>query len=959
MKLIFELVAQDVNVGIELQRQRDALKALNKELKGLDEGTAKYNELKAEAVKTKLAISDLTDQQKKLNNEFKATKVPTDSLAGLRLEYSKLTAQLATLSAAERNSDFGKSIIKSAAKAKLEIDSIEQSVGRFTGNVGNYQSAFNGIAAGFGKIAAVVGILSGGGQLIDATRQTEKLFAVLSNSIGDEQKSLRVFEQIKQFATETPFQLNEVVESFIKLEQRNFNPTIEQLRVIGDIASSQGKTINQFTEAILDAQTGEFERLKEFGIIAKKNGDDVTLSFRGQSKTIKNTSENISNYLLELGKLPGVQGAASAVAKTLDGSLSNLSDNFTQLLASIGSGGGIIKSIADSLNFVVAAANNFISVPLSEKIEEQRGEFSALIGILQDVNTEESTRTQAIAELQSQYGDYIGNVNLETASQEQLASILQKGNELFLQRIFLQQNEEKYAEFAKRRIDLERKLFEQRKDALKAENNAQQGSFSSLSSAVIQTTPSFTVSEIGQLEGEIKDFKLQQDELAKSLFGSLDAADKAKDKYKDLSSELVKTKDKTKDSDKETKAAAGSIEFLKKRVSDLTTLLERAPQNQIPKILGDLVKAEEDLKAVEERLKELRNPTTEAQTIKRFEGLAAQELGAPDNFIPQDLTDAEREAAVEFGQIRIDEEQFTDEQILALRKALSDKTIGLTKDEFAERERMEREAAEKRKRDREQIEDALFDSGLAVTNAIADERTRAIEDEKTERLSALDIEYEKRKEAAQGNAQLLLSIDEDYQKKKAEIEKEAARERKRVAIIESIIAGALSVVKALPNVPLAIATGIAAATQTAIIASKKFAFGGFTGKGNRHDETGERVAGTAVLHEDEYVAPRAQVQQYPHLFNWLDRNRPKRGASRGYGFAVGGFSEPPAVSFSSAQATKEQALSLTAVAVIDEASARLIAKYVGEQTYSAVAQGIGDADRTNERKQKLTEYTEV
>ena len=128
-----------------------------------------------------------------------------------------------------------------------------------------------------------------------------------------------------------------MVGSFVKLEQRNFNPTIEQLRVIGDIAAASGKTFNQFTEAILDAQTGEFERLKEFGIIAKKNGDDLRVTFRGQSETFKNTSENITNYLLKIGELPGIQGSAIAVSKTLDGSISNLIDNFIQLSANIGS----------------------------------------------------------------------------------------------------------------------------------------------------------------------------------------------------------------------------------------------------------------------------------------------------------------------------------------------------------------------------------------------------------------------------------------------------------------------------------------------------------------------------------------------------------------------------------------------------------------------------------------------
>ena len=52
--------------------------------------------------------------------------------------------------------------------------------------------------------------------------------------------------------------MEELTESFIKLKNRGFDPTKEELTQIGDLAASQGKSFDQLTEAILDAQTGEF-----------------------------------------------------------------------------------------------------------------------------------------------------------------------------------------------------------------------------------------------------------------------------------------------------------------------------------------------------------------------------------------------------------------------------------------------------------------------------------------------------------------------------------------------------------------------------------------------------------------------------------------------------------------------------------------------------------------------------
>ena len=972
MKLIFELVAQDVNVSTELAKQRDALKALNKELKKVDEGTEAQKELTAQAVKTKLAINDLTEQQKKLNSELKALKVPADSLAGLRLQYSKLAVEISKLSEAERGSSFGQGLIKNAAKIKKEIDGIEQSIGRFTGNVGNYRSAFDGIAAGFGKISAAFAILQGGNAIVDATRETEKLFAVLNQSVGNENASLKIFEQIKTFALETPFQVNEIVESFVKLEQRNFKPTIDQLRVLGDIASSQGKSINQFVEAILDAQTGEFERLKEFGIIAKKNGDQLQLSFKGQTTTIKNTSEEISKYLLSLGKLPSVSGAASAVAKTLDGSISNLLDNFTQLAAGIGGAGGILKSFVDAVSSGISSLNEFISVPLSEKLEEQRGEFNALVGVLKDVNASEGTRNRAIGELQKNYPDYIGNINLQNASEAELNTVLEQGNALFLKRIFIQTQEEELSKLARKRLDLEKSIFdiEKKRQALgsSAGGFANNNTLGSTGLASLQTKGQPLENALNdqrkaleQLNKETQDFTKNQDELAVKLFGSSEAAAKAKKEYDNLRG-FDKSGAGGKSGGgiaKEADAAAGSIDFLEEKVSKLKASLEAATPDQIPKILGNLTQAEKELKNLQDSIDRLKaTPQTEQQVIAAGEQQAATELGAPTDAKAKELTDAKREAAVKFSQFDIETTAETEEIKNQLIKAANQKKIELTEEEVKERLKIEEEAEKKKQEIRDAFVNAAFDSAIALTQSIADEQTKKVDEDKDKELTALDEEYEKKKELAQGNAQALEAIDKEYAAKKDEIEKEAARERKRIALIESIIAGALATVKALPNVPLVIATGIGAAIQSAIIARQKFAFGGFTGKGQRVDETGERVV-NAQLHEGEYVAPRSQVQMYPSLFNALDRMRTKRGASTGTGFATGGFSTAPGISLSTSQSRAQSGLNIEAKAVIDKESVYFIAEQVAKETYSAIAQGLNDADRTNERKQKLGQLTEV
>jgi hypothetical protein len=130
------------------------------------------------------------------------------------------------------------------------------------------------------------------------------------------------------------------------------------MRKLGDLASSTGKSFGQLAEAILDAQTGEFERLKEFGVKASVAGDKVTFSFKEVATTVDNTASSIQKYLLGLGDVEGVSGAAAAISDTLQGKLSNLGDSWTTLMKNMGdSNKGVLKETVDLLGQLISSIN--------------------------------------------------------------------------------------------------------------------------------------------------------------------------------------------------------------------------------------------------------------------------------------------------------------------------------------------------------------------------------------------------------------------------------------------------------------------------------------------------------------------------------------------------------------------------------------------------------------------------
>lgn len=219
-------------------------------------------------------------------------------------------------------------------------------------------SVFGGLSLA-GLFQQFIGL---GRRVVDTQATFERFEAVLTNALGSRSAARQALEQLQQFAATTPFQIDELTDSFVKLVNRGFQPTKDQLTQIGDLAASQGKSFDQLVEAILDAQTGEFERLKEFGIRAKTVGDQVTLSFKGQSIEVAKTDEAIRNAVLGFGQLQGVAGSMEAVSKTLGGQLSNLADNFTGLLRTIGESGvgGAVTFLVGQLNSLVSWIGEFI-----------------------------------------------------------------------------------------------------------------------------------------------------------------------------------------------------------------------------------------------------------------------------------------------------------------------------------------------------------------------------------------------------------------------------------------------------------------------------------------------------------------------------------------------------------------------------------------------------------------------
>lgn len=211
------------------------------------------------------------------------------------------------------------------SKAREEFQRLDQEnrkVASSTGMVGRAIASVTALLGGL-SVAAL------GKNIFTVSAQFESYLASLETSLGSIDKARAASVWVQKFAKETPYELAQVMESFIKLQAYGIDPQARALRTLGDAASGMQKSLDQAVEALADAQTGEFERLKEFGIRSAQQGNKVTFTYMKAGKTIsvvaKKNAADIQKALLDVFDAR-FAGAMAKQSTTWNGLMSNLGD---------------------------------------------------------------------------------------------------------------------------------------------------------------------------------------------------------------------------------------------------------------------------------------------------------------------------------------------------------------------------------------------------------------------------------------------------------------------------------------------------------------------------------------------------------------------------------------------------------------------------------------------------------
>jgi tape measure domain-containing protein len=224
--------------------------------------------------------------------------------------------------------------LKEAKKGIKDLGTETEKTDKKTTRLSGTFKAFGGVIAGIGFARLATSVLN-------VNREMEALQAQLESVEGSAAKASESFSRIQQFATTTPFQIQDLTKTFIRLKNFGIDPTNDVMLAITNQASKLGastETLNGIVLALGQAwakgklQGEEVLQLVERGVpvyklLAEATGKNAEELQKMQAKG-ELTRDVISQLIEKMGEL--AEGSNARAMDTLNGRISNLADSWVR-----------------------------------------------------------------------------------------------------------------------------------------------------------------------------------------------------------------------------------------------------------------------------------------------------------------------------------------------------------------------------------------------------------------------------------------------------------------------------------------------------------------------------------------------------------------------------------------------------------------------------------------------------
>ena len=275
--------------------------------------------------------------------------------ADIQIEITALDKASSALKKIDRNLAPLKKKVSGVEKEFNKVDkSIQKSSGSF--------SKFKGLLAGAITIGGLTAFTK---SVVEASSRAEDLKTTLETVTGSAKAGDEAFKFINDFATRTPFDIETLTETFIKLKAAGIEPTEQLLTQFGDMAAvttDRIGSLNAITDLFARTTAGglgleDLNRLADRGVpvfdIFQEKLGLTRLEVSEFGKTAEGAAK-LKDALLE-GLDEKFGGGMEKASQNLSVSLSNLGIAANNALIAVGEGG-----LSDAINNAAKRMSDFI-----------------------------------------------------------------------------------------------------------------------------------------------------------------------------------------------------------------------------------------------------------------------------------------------------------------------------------------------------------------------------------------------------------------------------------------------------------------------------------------------------------------------------------------------------------------------------------------------------------------------
>lgn len=218
--------------------------------------------------------------------------------------------------------------------------------------------------------AGVIGGLAGAFRAgIGEQAEVDRLADSIKGLTGSYESALPVVQEFKDLHDETGATEQQMASAVRSLVTSGFDYTRDSLKSLIGVANASGMTIDQLADKMKGFANGRLTSFRELGITAKQVGNEIEMTYDGQTTKIANTQAALESYLVALGnaKFADFQNQTQNISTALDqlgGTFAELSASFLSTDGAFGPAViGAINSLNDALD-----KNNGIFITLRETV---------------------------------------------------------------------------------------------------------------------------------------------------------------------------------------------------------------------------------------------------------------------------------------------------------------------------------------------------------------------------------------------------------------------------------------------------------------------------------------------------------------------------------------------------------------------------------------------------------------